>query len=56
MDSFLNYRWAAGCGAVGNLESDALVRILNEPKNALIKKYKKIFGFEDVISKLPTEL
>ena len=35
-------------GAVGNLESDALVRILNEPKNALIKQYKKIFGFEDV--------
>tara|TARA_Y100001970_G_scaffold33139_3_gene41167 strand:- start:9331 stop:10587 length:1257 start_codon:yes stop_codon:yes gene_type:complete len=35
-------------GAVGNLETDALVRILNEPKNALIKQYKKIFGFEDV--------
>ena len=35
-------------GAVGNLECDALVRILNEPKNALIKQYKKIFGFEDV--------
>ncbi len=35
-------------GAVGNLESDALVRILKEPKNALIKQYKKIFGFEDV--------
>ena len=35
-------------GAVGNLESDALVRILIEPKNALIKQYKKIFGFEDV--------
>lgn len=35
-------------GAVGNLESDALVRILNEPKNALIKQYRKIFGFEDV--------
>lgn len=35
-------------GAVGNLENDALVRILSEPKNALIKQYKKIFGFEDV--------
>ena len=35
-------------GAVGNLENDALVRILTEPKNALIKQYKKIFGFEDV--------
>ncbi|OUV77591.1 MAG: ATP-dependent protease ATP-binding subunit ClpX [Acidimicrobiaceae bacterium TMED130] len=35
-------------GAVGNLENDALVRILSEPRNALIKQYKKIFGFEDV--------
>ena len=35
-------------GAVGNLENDALIRILNEPKNALIKQYQKIFGFEDV--------
>lgn len=35
-------------GAVGNLDNDALVRILSEPKNALIKQYKKIFGFEDV--------
>tara|TARA_B100000686_G_scaffold301430_1_gene336725 strand:- start:1679 stop:2935 length:1257 start_codon:yes stop_codon:yes gene_type:complete len=35
-------------GAVGNLENDALVRILSEPKNALVKQYKKIFGFEDV--------
>ncbi len=35
-------------GAVGNLENDALVRILGEPKNALVKQYKKIFGFEDV--------
>ena len=35
-------------GAVGNLENDALVRILSEPKNALVRQYKKIFGFEDV--------
>ena len=35
-------------GAVGNLETDALVRILSEPKNALVRQYKKIFGFEDV--------
>ena len=34
-------------GAVGNLETDALVRILSEPKNALVRQYKKIFGFED---------
>ncbi|MEG3587082.1 MAG: ATP-dependent Clp protease ATP-binding subunit ClpX [Actinomycetota bacterium] len=35
-------------GAVGNLENDALVRILSEPKNALVRQYKKIFGFENV--------
>ncbi len=35
-------------GAVGNLENDALVRILSEPKNALVRQYKKNFGFEDV--------
>ncbi len=35
-------------GAVGNLETDALVRILTEPKNALMKQYKKYFGFENV--------
>jgi ATP-dependent Clp protease ATP-binding subunit ClpX len=35
-------------GAVGNLESDALIRILTEPKNALVKQYKKYFGFENV--------
>jgi ATP-dependent Clp protease ATP-binding subunit ClpX len=35
-------------GAVGNLERDALVQILTEPKNALVKQYRKYFGFEDV--------
>ena len=35
-------------GAVGNLETDALVQILTEPKNALLKQYKKYFGFENV--------
>jgi ATP-dependent Clp protease ATP-binding subunit ClpX len=35
-------------GAVGNLERDALVQILTEPKNALVKQYQKYFGFEDV--------
>ncbi len=35
-------------GAVGNLEADALVRILTEPRNALVKQYRKYFGFEDV--------
>ena len=35
-------------GAVGNLETNALIRILTEPKNALLKQYKKYFGFENV--------
>jgi ATP-dependent Clp protease ATP-binding subunit ClpX len=30
------------------LDEDALVRILLEPKNALVKQYKKLFGFEHV--------
>jgi len=30
------------------LDEKALVRILTEPKNALIKQYKKLFGFDDV--------
>jgi ATP-dependent Clp protease ATP-binding subunit ClpX len=35
-------------GAVSNLDKDALIRILIEPKNALIKQYRKFFEFEDV--------
>jgi ATP-dependent Clp protease ATP-binding subunit ClpX len=35
-------------GAVSSLDRDALIRILVEPKNALIKQYRKIFEFEDV--------
>lgn len=30
------------------LDEDALVRILREPKNALIKQYKKLFEFDEV--------
>jgi len=30
------------------LDEDALVRILLEPKNALVKQFKKLFGFERV--------
>jgi len=33
---------------VANLDKEALIRILNEPKNALIKQYRKFFEFEDV--------
>ncbi len=35
-------------GAVGSLEKDALIQILTEPRNALVKQYRKYFGFEDV--------
>ncbi|MDQ3555336.1 MAG: ATP-dependent Clp protease ATP-binding subunit ClpX [Gemmatimonadota bacterium] len=31
-----------------DLDEDALVRILTEPRNALIKQYKKIFGMDGV--------
>ena len=34
--------------ALEGLDRDALVKILAEPKNALIKQYKKLFGFDDV--------
>ena len=30
------------------LDRDALVRILKEPKNALIKQYQKLFDMDDV--------
>jgi ATP-dependent Clp protease ATP-binding subunit ClpX len=35
-------------GAVANLDRDALVRILTEPKNALVKQYQKFFEYENV--------
>jgi ATP-dependent Clp protease ATP-binding subunit ClpX len=35
-------------GAVRHLERDALVQILTEPRNALVKQYQKIFEFENV--------
>ena len=34
--------------ALEGLDRDSLVKILAEPKNALIKQYKKLFGFDDV--------
>jgi ATP-dependent Clp protease ATP-binding subunit ClpX len=35
-------------GVVENLDRDALVEILVEPRNALVKQYRKIFSMEDV--------
>ena len=35
-------------GAVSSLDREALVKILVEPKNSLVKQYRKMFEFEDV--------
>ncbi len=35
-------------GAVRSLDHEALVKILVEPKNALVKQYRKVFEFEEV--------
>ncbi|MEX0949106.1 MAG: ATP-dependent Clp protease ATP-binding subunit ClpX, partial [Acidimicrobiia bacterium] len=35
-------------GAVHNLDQDALMRILVQPKNALLKQYQKFFRFDEV--------
>ena len=35
-------------GAVRSLDGEALVKILTEPKNALVRQYQKVFEFEDV--------
>ncbi len=35
-------------GAVRSLDRDALIKILTEPKNSLVKQYAKVFEFEDV--------
>jgi ATP-dependent Clp protease ATP-binding subunit ClpX len=35
-------------GAVHSLDKPALIKILTEPKNALLKQFQKFFEFEDV--------
>ena len=35
-------------GVLGDLDKDALVKILTEPRNALMKQYQKIFEYENV--------
>lgn len=34
--------------ALEELDREAMIKILSEPKNALVKQYQKIFSFEDV--------
>ena len=41
--------------SLGELSLDALVRILTEPKNALVKQYQKLFEFEGVKLKFAQE-
>ena len=36
------------CVSLQGLAKEALVRILKEPKNALVKQYQKLFGMDDV--------
>ncbi|MFM8663624.1 MAG: ATP-dependent Clp protease ATP-binding subunit ClpX [Acidimicrobiaceae bacterium] len=42
-------------GAVHSLDRSALMKILTEPKNALLKQYQKFFEFEDVELEFTTE-
>ena len=35
-------------GTVYNLDEEALIRILVEPKNALLRQYQKFFQFDDI--------
>jgi len=35
-------------GVLGDLDKNALVRILTEPKNALVRQYQRLFEFENV--------
>ena len=42
-------------GAVHSLDRAALMKILTEPKNALLKQYQKFFEFEDVELEFTTE-
>jgi ATP-dependent Clp protease ATP-binding subunit ClpX len=35
-------------GVLGDLDKGALIRILTEPKNALIKQYQRLFEYENV--------
>ena len=42
-------------GAVNSLDRSALIKILTEPKNALLKQYQKFFEFEEVVLEFTVE-
>lgn len=41
--------------ALSGLDAEALVRILTEPRNSLVKQYKKLFAFDDVLLEFEEE-
>ena len=41
--------------ALSGLDEEALVRILTEPKNSLLKQYQKLFAFDDVLLEFEDE-
>lgn len=41
--------------SVSNLDKSALIQILTEPKNALVRQYQKLFELDDVILEFETE-
>jgi ATP-dependent Clp protease ATP-binding subunit ClpX len=42
-------------GAVRSLDREALIQILTEPKNSLVKQFQKVFEFENVELEFTTE-
>ncbi len=41
--------------ALEELPADALLRVLTEPKNALVKQYQKLFAMDDIVLKFQPE-
>ncbi len=41
--------------ALSGLDEESLVKILTEPKNSLVKQYKKLFAFDDVMLEFEDE-
>ena len=39
------------CATLGELDKPALIRILTEPKNAIVRQYQKIFEYENITLK-----
>ena len=48
MDWYLNLLEECQLATLKDLDEKSLVKILQEPKNSLLKQYKRLFEFEDV--------